>query len=143
MTKKVGLWIDHRQTVIVTLTDDGEETKQIESGMEEHVRFSGGSGSRQLHGIQESEDKQDRRFGDHLNAYYDAVIAHIHDADSILIFGPGEAKVELKTRLESQHLGERIVGVETCDKMSDRQIVAQVRQHFSKSKPRAGEAKER
>lgn len=132
MTKEIGLWIDHRQAVIVTITDEGEETKQIESGMEKHVRFSGGSGARELHGIQESEDKQDRRFGDHLNAFYDAVIVSIRDADSILIFGPGEAKVELKNRLESQHLGGRIIGVETSDKMTDRQVAAEVRQHFSK-----------
>ena len=134
VTKELGLWIDHREAVIVTITDKREETKQIKSGMEKHVRFSGGSGARELHGIQESEDKQDRRFEDHLNAYYDAVIACIRDADSILIFGPGEAKVELKKRLEGQHLGERIVGIETFDKMSDRQVAAKVRQHFSKQR---------
>jgi stalled ribosome rescue protein Dom34 len=132
MTRKSGLWIDHRETIIVTITDDGEETKQIESGMEKHVRFSGGSGAREFHGIQASEDKQDRRFEDHLNAYYDEVIACIRSADSILIFGPGEAKVELKKRLESQNLDERIVGIETFDKMSERQIAAKVRLHFSK-----------
>jgi hypothetical protein len=39
--------IDHRKTVIVSVTDRGEETKQIESEMEKHVRFSGGSRSEQ------------------------------------------------------------------------------------------------
>jgi hypothetical protein len=44
--------------------------------------------------------------------------------------GPGEAKGELKKRLKSQELGGRIVGIETVDKMTDRQIAARVRQRF-------------
>jgi len=66
------------------------------------------------------------------NIYYDAVIASIRDAESILIFGPGKAKGELKQRLERHNLGGRIVGIETVDKMTDRQIVAKVRRHFPK-----------
>ena len=45
MPTKVGLWIDHRETVLVTIGDGGEETKRIDSGMEKHTRFSGGSRS--------------------------------------------------------------------------------------------------
>ena len=33
--------------MIVIVTAEGEKTKQIESGMEKHVRFSGGSRSEQ------------------------------------------------------------------------------------------------
>jgi hypothetical protein len=70
-------------------------------------------------------------FTAHLNIYFDAVIACIRDAESILIFGPGEAKGELKKRLKKNNLGGRIVGVETVDKMTDRQIAVKVRQHFA------------
>ncbi len=128
MKKHIGLWIDHRETIIVTIGDHEEETRRIESGMEKHVRFSSGSGSEDG----STEDGRDRRFTTHLNRYYDEVISHIRDADSILICGPGEAKGELKTRLESQKLGERVVAVETEDKMTDRQIAAKVRQYFQK-----------
>jgi hypothetical protein len=128
MKSATGLWIDHSGAVIVIVSDDGEETKRIESGMEKHTRFSGGSRSEQGGG----EDQQDRRFTGHLNAYYDAVIAHLRDAESILLFGPGEAKGELEKRLANKGLGGRIVGIETVDKMTDRQIAAKVRQHFRK-----------
>jgi len=67
----------------------------------------------------------------HLNIYYDAVMACIGDAESILIFGPGEAKGELKKRLTRNKLGDRIADVETVDKMTDRQIAAKVRQRFA------------
>jgi len=125
MKSEIGLWIDHRQAVIVVVTDAGEETKRIISNMEKHVRFSSGSSE---DGSQ--EDVRDRQFGNHLNSYYDEVIAVIRDADAIQIFGPGEAKGELEKRLEHEGLKGRIVDIETADKMTDRQIAAKVRQHF-------------
>ena len=126
MKSNVGLWIDHRKAIIVSLTDKVEKTRRIISDMEKHVRFSGGAEKTS------TEDQHDRRFTGHLHKYYDKVVACIRDADSILILGPGEAKVELKTRLESEALGGHIVGVETVDKMTDNQIVAMVRQRFLK-----------
>jgi stalled ribosome rescue protein Dom34 len=128
MKKVIGLWIDHREAVIVSLTEKGDETKRLESDMEKHVRFSGSAEADM------AEDMRDRRFTNHLNKYYDEVIASIREADSILILGPGEAKVELKQRLEAEQLGERIVGVETVDKLTDRQITARIRLEFSATK---------
>jgi stalled ribosome rescue protein Dom34 len=130
MKREVGLWIDHRKTVIVSFTDKGEETSLIRSDMEKHVRYSGPPQE------DSAEDQRDRRFTGHLNKYYDHVISCIRDAESILIFGPGEAKVELQKRLESEALGGRVVGIETVDKMTDRQIAARVRQHFPKRSQR-------
>jgi hypothetical protein len=126
MEKQVGLWIDHRKAVIVIVTEAGEETKEITSNMEKHVRFTNGTGSEDG----SSEDVRDRQFGNHLNGYYDAVVAVVRGADTIQIFGPGEAKGELKKRLEHHGLKDRILAVETMDKMTDRQISAKVRGRF-------------
>lgn len=126
MTRQVGLWIDHRETLVVSLKDQAEATTRIESGMEKHVRFSGGNRSEEG----SADDQRDRQFTAHLNRYYDDVISHIRDAESILLFGPGEAKVELEKRLASKGLGGRVVGVETVDKMTAPQIAAKVRRHF-------------
>ena len=79
-----------------------------------------------------ADDCRQRAFEGHLNIYYDAVIAAIRGAEAILIFGPGQAKAELKKRLASSPLGARVVAVETVDRMTDRQIAARVREHFSK-----------
>jgi hypothetical protein len=35
-------WIDHREAIIVVLTEKGEETKRIESTVEKQLRRSGG-----------------------------------------------------------------------------------------------------
>jgi hypothetical protein len=127
MKSKVGLWIDHRKAVIVTVTDEGEETKQITSDMEKHVRFAGHAADGGA-----GEDVRDRQFGNHLNSYYDEVIANLREAESVQIFGPGEAKGELEARMETEGLKGRIVEIDTVDKMTDRQIAAKVREHFVK-----------
>lgn len=134
MTTQAGVWVDHRKAVIVTVSDEGEIIKRIESNVEKHVRYSGGPGSVGSHGSREGtgEDTRERRFEGQLSKYYDEVAACIRDAEAMLIFGPGEAKGELKAHLERGGLGARIVGVEAVDKMTDHQIAAKVRAHFAR-----------
>jgi len=135
MKQSVGLWIDHRKAIVFTIENDKEMVHVIESNVEPRVRFSGGSRTARPYGPQEvaSEGKRDERYRHHLDAYYREIIQAIRDADSILIFGPGEAKGELKKAIEeSRDLGRRIVGVESADKMTQRQIAAKVRDYFTK-----------
>jgi hypothetical protein len=132
MRTKVGLWIDHRKAIVVTVTDKGDETRLVISAVERQLRRSGDSPLKGRYERQQvvADDSQQRTLTGHLNSYYDAVIASIGGAESILIFGPGEAKGELKKRLQRKNLGGRIAVLETVDKMTDRQIAAKVRQHF-------------
>jgi hypothetical protein len=125
MNRKVGLWLDHHKAVIVSITNDGEERRIITSNMEHYVRYSSnvpGDGS--------EEDVRDRRFWNHLGEYYDKVIAQIGEAKSIQIFGPGEAKYELKKRLESKGMLENIVSVDEAGSLTDRQVAKRVRERF-------------
>ncbi len=124
MRCEVGVWIDHRKAVIATIAGKHEDLRQVTSHMEKHVRYSGAPQE------DSPEDERDRRFTGHLNKYYDEVVACIREADSILLLGPGEAKAELQARLGNEGLRGRIVGVETVDKMTDRQIAARVRRLF-------------
>ncbi|HEY3413786.1 MAG TPA: hypothetical protein VGM51_12140 [Armatimonadota bacterium] len=124
MEKAVGLWIDHREAVVVTVSGKTDETKLIPSNVEKRVEYSGGAKE------VIAEDRLDRKYLDHLAKYYAGVIASIKGAESILIIGPGEAKREFAKQLQSEGLGKRIVGIETADRMTDRQIAAKVRQRF-------------
>ena len=132
MKTKVGLWIDHRKAIVVAVTDEGEEIKLIISKVEKQLRRSGDSPLKGPYEPQQvpAEHSRQRTLTGHLNIYYDAVIASIRAAESILIFGPGEAKGELKTRLDRNILGGRIEDIETVDKLTDRQIEAKVRTYF-------------
>ena len=66
----------------------------------------------------------------HLNKYYDDVILLVKDADNVLIMGPGEAKVELKKRLEANKSDGRVIDLEITDKMTDHQIAEKIKNHF-------------
>lgn len=129
MKTHAGLWVDHRKAVVVIVSDRGETTRRVDSGVAKHVRYSGGSGtagSREGQG----EDTRERHHMGELAKYYDDILLSVRDADEILIFGPGEARTELQSHLERAGLGARIVGVEATDKMTEPQIVAKVRERF-------------
>jgi hypothetical protein len=136
MKANAGVWIDHRGAVIVTLTATGEHTARIFSEVEKHLERTGDS---PLSGAYEAaqvpaDDRRQRALTAKLNGYYDAVMEALDDAQSILIFGPGEAKGELKKRLALHRLDSRVAAMETADRMSDQQILTKVRDYFSEGR---------
>jgi hypothetical protein len=125
MTKQVGLWLDRKKAVIVSIANNIEAKRIITSDMEHYVLYSTvipGDGS--------PEEIRDQRFWNHLGEYYDKIIAHIRDATEIQIFGPAEAKYELEKRLESEGLAIHIVSMEDAEKMTDLQIAIKVQKRF-------------
>ena len=84
-------------------------------------------------GPQERDGEQtyEQCYAQHLDRYYDEVIGQLGQPAALLIFGPGEAKLQLKARLsQSTAMTEQLVGIETTDKMTDPQIVAKVKDHY-------------
>ncbi len=134
MTKQAqaGVWIDHHRAVVVRMTGSGEETKTVLSNADRPFARAGGSGSKLPEHPQGfmSEDKQERKFMMQLETYYDEVLTSLGDANSVLIFGPGEAKREFKKRLTAKKFPAQVADLEAADKMTDPQIAASVRQHF-------------
>lgn len=125
MNKKVGLWLDRTKAVIVSIANKTEGRRIITSDMEHYVLYSTvvpGDGS--------PEEIRDRRFWNHLGEYYDKIVAHIHDAEEIQVFGPGVAKYELEKRLEKDGLAIHIVSMEDAEIMSDLQIGIKVQKRF-------------
>jgi len=141
MKKYVGIWLDHREAFVVSLVKDQafvdenqENIEHIESDIEGRVRLSGGSRTRKTpYGPQEIsvDGKQEDRFKLQLREYFKEILLRISDADRILIFGPGEAKIELKKEIEkSKRFANIIKKIESADKMTKRQIAAKVRAFF-------------
>jgi hypothetical protein len=132
MNSKIGLWIDHRKAVIVVISDNGEEIKQILSKVEKQHGRIGGVRSVTSYESQKvaASDIQEREFSGRLNNFYDEVLASIRDAESILLLGPGEAKGELRKRLSKDTLDDRIADILPADKMTVPQIAAKVRAYF-------------
>jgi hypothetical protein len=137
MTSNAGAWIDHRKAFVVALTANGESTTLINSDVEKHPERTGDS---PLNGRFESQqvpadDRRQRAFTQHLNVYYDHVIEVLRPFDHLILFGPGEAKGELRKRMARSHLDTRVMAVETVDRMTDREIIAKVRTYFKAASP--------
>lgn len=132
MDIKAGIWIDHRKAVIVLLSAKGEEMLEIASNIEKHPGRSEGGRPTAPYEAQlvKADNSRERKLAGELNQFYTEVTAAFGAAESLLVFGPGEAKGELKRHLEHARLEKIIVAVETADKMTDRQIAAKVREYF-------------
>lgn len=135
MKRVAGLWIDHKKAVIVVATDKGDEIKVIVSNIDKQLGRSQGVRSTTSYESQlvPADDSRERRRTGQLDMYYDSVIACLQGAEEVLLFGPGEAKGELKKRIARNKSGIRIVGMEPSDKMTDRQVAAKVRNHVQKN----------
>ena len=127
MNRMVGVWIDHKKAVIVSASEEHVTTTTLESDVAAHPHFGGqqdGGG----------EKKYEERHRRSLGRYYDEVINHLGEPEALFIFGPGEAKLELQERLvRSAAPSPPVVEIETADKLTDPQIVAKVKDHFSET----------
>jgi hypothetical protein len=133
MTHKIGIWIDHKKAVIVFASADRVTTTTLESEVGPHARYSDRAGYPTPDGPRDGggEKTYEERHGQRLARYYDEIVRLVAQPEALLIFGPGEAKLQLKARLShSRGLCDRIVGVETTDALTNPQIVAKVKAHY-------------
>ena len=134
MAIKAGVWIDHRQAIVVLLTDAGHEIKKFKSGIDEPVRPSSSSHPKHKYTRNDfiAEDSRERKLEGDRKKVYDEVLACIRGVDSLLILGPGEAKGEFSKHIKAKKV-RGVVELETTDKMTDRQLAAKVNEHFAKA----------
>lgn len=134
MANKVGVWIDHKQAIMVSISGKDKKVTKIAFDIGQPIRAASGSRSTKPYKPKEyvAEDTLERKLANDRKDYYDDVIATFRGADAVLILGPGEAKGELLKRVKSKKLRGVSVEVETVDKMTDGQIAAKVSRHFAK-----------
>jgi stalled ribosome rescue protein Dom34 len=134
MDRNVGLWIDHKQAYAIWYSDGTVEV--IPSQIEPPAHDSGGT---RMGGKQNSKADRELRHNDRfklqLQKYYQQVISALKRADSILIMGPGEAKIELEKAIKkNKDLQRRILKVETAAKMTKNQMIAYVKNFYKNRK---------
>lgn len=133
MNHKVGIWIDHRKAVMVLASSDLVTAKTVESDVGPHARYSERAAYPTPDGPKtgRGEKKYAERNRQSLDRYYDEVISQMGQPEVLLIFGPGEAKLQLKERISnSKALSGLAVEIESTDKLTDAEIVAHVKQHY-------------
>jgi hypothetical protein len=118
--------------VIVVVSGGRESASEIRSNVESQPGRVDGVRSTAPFETQlmKADDSHEREFRGHLDKYYAEVVAAIPQAESILIFGPGEAKGELRKCLVRAKGRGNVIAVETADKMTHNQIVAKVHRYL-------------
>jgi hypothetical protein len=130
MNRHIGLWIDHKQAYLIWY--EGSRVETIPSNLEPPAHYSGGT---QLGGKLtqkgDTELHHNDRYRVQLNRFYKQVISALNDAASILIMGPGKAKIEFEKVLKKHKaMKNRLVKVETADKMTKNQMIAYVKKFY-------------
>lgn len=128
---KTGIWIDFDKAYIIELDKNKEGIKKIDSNIE-HFHLHGGSRSKMAYGPQDnvSESKLLARNQQQQKSFYKTVINQINAKANIVVFGPAEAKVNLKKAiLNVQAFKDKNIPVEACDSMTENQMKAWVRNY--------------
>jgi hypothetical protein len=128
--RKVGIWIDHRRAVVVTIENGNESIATLEGEADHQPKAAGRSGNPTKWGPQATfnERRIEENYRLKVSHFYKDVIKSIGKADQLLIMGPAQAKLEFVEEVEKV-VDLRAVPrkVETVDKMTDPQIAAKVR----------------
>ena len=138
MGTAIGVWIDHRGAVIVSVTGERVEVARVFSGAKGHGGVLGNPHALAAHNRRDAVDAAslDRERDDKLRRFYRRVIDKLRGAGEILILGPGESGVALARMLKrSKSVAGTLVGIEGSVITDEAQIVAKVRDFF---RPKAG-----
>jgi hypothetical protein len=133
MKKNTGLWIDHREAILVSLEGENVVVQRVESEADSHFRPSGGwkAGGTSVAQSVSKEQSAEESLKHQYHAFYKKVISLLGDSGGIAVFGPGEAKIELTKEIGKVHgLPEKITAVEACERMTENQFVAKVKALF-------------
>ena len=136
MEKKVGIWLDSEKAYIISLINGREKLEKIESNVESRVRYEGEKKSFSRIGGQlvNPQKKKTKRKKQQLQSYFQNILMKTKDAGDIYIFGPAEAKTGLsKEYSKHKELQNKVLRVENSGKLTENQMIAQVREVFAKA----------
>jgi hypothetical protein len=132
MGNKIGIWMDSRTAVIVSLINGEAHIKEVHNNLDAYQHKEGSRGSAAW-GPQDvgSEVKETERRKHQMKRYFDAIIEHVKNGEAIMVFGPAQTKDEFgKQWMQHQDLTGKLKAIETTDSMTPNQVIAHVKQFY-------------
>lgn len=121
--QQVGIFMDHSNAHIMEFTVDPIETTTIESTFTHQVKEDT---------LEKSEHLMHNKEQHQQASFYKKISDSIKNFDSVLLFGPTEAKVELFNILKANHaFAKANITVIQTDKLTENQQHAFVKEHFT------------
>jgi stalled ribosome rescue protein Dom34 len=126
MTRHAAIWIDQQEARIFHVEAESVDESMIEAPRRHIQRHPKGP-------------TEEHHHPDDLHRFLRDVAVGLRDADQILVTGPSTAKLQLLRYLHQneREIEQRIVGIETVDHPTDRQLVAYVRRYYRLGEERA------
>lgn len=118
--RHVAVWIDHHEASIFHVDGDLPDEQVIQAPVRHVHRHPKGPTAEHNH-------------PDDMHHFFESVSRELRDAERVLVVGPSTAKLQF-IRYAHKHdaaLEPRIVGVETVDHPTDKQLVAYARRYFA------------
>ena len=117
--------MDHQNANLIEFTTDPMETKTI------HSKFTHAAKEKS---INQGENKMHTKEKHQQAEYYKELGKVIHQYQSVILFGPTDAKTELYNLLTTDHHFSQVkIHVKQADKMTENQQHAFVRDYFTTS----------
>ena len=135
MKTQTGIWIDSSKAIIVTLIGGKEKITEIDSEIENNVYHNkeGNKGTFSGTHQSDSETKFENRKNEQTDYFIEAVLSNVKKADELYVFGPSGTKTKLEQKIQNQNIINPSIlrAVETSDKMTLNEIVAQVKDFYN------------
>jgi hypothetical protein len=126
--RQMAVWIDRDEAKVFHIEGDAFDEKSV-LAPNHHV-----------HRHPKDQETRTHNHPDDEPRFFQQVVGALAGADQILLLGPSVTKLHLLRYVQKHDptLEPRIVGIETADHPTDRQLVAHVRQYFHDAPPRRG-----
>lgn len=132
MSDQIGIWIDRREAQVVRLSNGQSTSVRITSGVESQERRASDRTDGAFEPLQvPADDTRDRKETAELQRFYDEVIKHLKNADSVYICGPGEVRTHLRNRIAENRSLKCSILIEAADKLTEPQLIARVEKCFA------------
>jgi len=119
--KQLGIWMDHSTANLIDLN-----SKKHSYSITSEFTFN-----TKEEALNRSENLMHNKRQQMQEAYYKEIADAILNYNSVLLFGPTNAKTELFNYLNTKlHFKDIKIDIETADKMTDNQQDAFVKNHF-------------
>ena len=133
MQDKVGIWVDHKKAVLVHFTASGHEIKQVKFKAGKPLSEGRVASRNKSHGRMDfvAEDRVQNKAEVDRKGYYRDIIAATNGCAELFVFGPAQAKTELKKQLLAKKVPGLVLDVAAAEDMTEAQIAATARAHFA------------
>ena len=126
--RQMAIWIDHQEAHVFHVTDATSDEVTV-SSPPHHV-----------HRHPKNQETKIRNHPQDEPRFFDDVVHALAGAEEILIMGPSVTKLRF-FRYTQQHVptvASHVVGVESADHPTDRQLIAHIRHYFHTERPPLG-----